>query len=232
MERNLYSLSSLKEYIGKTLTEECLLGRNYFYCEDRKISRFNDFYDLRDLKFNVDEEDYSVKPICENTAYEFEENVWVKRLPIDPEDYEEEAYIVISISLNKKNEIRSINCYVEIMYGLESMMGLTPEVVDEIEALCNNKYLPKDYTFIGKKVTDELKSILYPNNAGCDYSLHVMSAFRFVTTSIFIDVDENECIKEMTYDTNENCSMFVRPTSYEDCYSDLLDALIIMHDNI
>ena len=232
MERKIYSVSELKEFIGKPVTEECLLGRNYFYCEKGQVTRFNDSYVLSDFKFGVDEEDCSMKPVCEDTAGEFNSNVWIKRLPVQPEDSCEEAYIIIKISLNEKNEIRNIKCYIYIMYGIENMLCLTPEVLSELNALCEGKYLPKDFSFIGKKVTENLKSVFHLNNAGCDYSLHVMSAFRYVTTSIFINVDENDCIKEMTYATNGICSMFERPQEFDTAYSDLLDALILMHDNI
>ena len=112
------------------------------------------------------------------------------------------------------------------------MPFLTPEIVDEIKLLCDGINLPDHFSFRGQTVTDSLKSIFHLNNAGCDYSLHCMSGYRYVTTSFLIDVDEQDVITAIRLSTNVNAGMATRPVSADNEYVDVMDGLILMYDKL
>ncbi len=237
MERQFYDKSKLKEFLGQQLSQERFLGRNYFYCTNGEVKGYNNSYTFPDLdggtKSNFGEDITEIRDsIAEELSNEGINEHWIKCIPVNPEDCECEAYIVLCISVDDKYIINNISTFVWMDDYYNEMWEITQEMVDELENLCNGIFLPDDFAFIGVKVTDKLKSIFHLYNAGCDYSLHCMSGYRDVTTSFFIDVDNSDHITKIHVVTNENGQMSVRPVSADNEYVDVMDGMLLMYDRL
>ena len=237
MERKFYDISKLKEFQGKQLSQERLLGRNYFYCLDGEVKVFSNSYTFPDLDSSTisdfgDDITEIRDSIAEDLNNEKINEHWIKCMPVNPEDCECEAYIVLCISVDDNFIVNYVTSFVWMNDYYNGMWEVTEEMIEELENLCNGTFLPDDFTFTGVKVTDELKSIFHLHNSGCDYSLHCMSGYRAVTTSFFIDVDNSDHITKISVVTNENGQMSVRPVSADDEYVDLMDGMLLMYDKL
>ena len=237
MERQFYDISKLNDFIGEQLSQENLLGRNYFYCSDGDVEEYSNSYTFPDFDrgtiSNFGDDIIDIREsIAEELSNEGINNHWVKCMPVNPEDCECEAYIVLCVSVDDDYVINKVSTFIWMDDYYNEMWELTQEMVEELYNLCHGTFLPDDFTFKGVEVTEKLKSIFHLHNAGCDYSLHCMSGYRSVTTSFFIDVDDSDCITQIRVVTNENGQMTVRPVSADNEYVDIMDGMLLMYDKL
>ena len=242
MEKGYYTPEDLSQFEGKKVTREALLGRNCFYLENGKLIDYNSSYRLADFSHLTDKNTGNeIKKIREHIASrlyscccdeEIDNPVWVRRLPVDPEDCECEAYLTICLRLDDDNNIKKIYVFLDADELFNSLYSIPAEVMNELERLCDNKYLPDNYTVVGKELSESLRETIEEYSYDDDLNMTVISAYRYATLNISFTADENNVINDISCETEGVTSMFERPIYYDDCYADLMDVMIFIYDKM
>lgn len=139
MERFAHFEDELAKYIGCHVSEDVLLGRNYFYIEDQKVkkdiclSELSDFdlYDSIDYKSfyesgEVDEEDDEITctKVKAYLASMSTKSAWIKCMAPHPDDVEVgTAYIIIQVILDEDSKIESVHAFTRFMDGMNGGFG-------------------------------------------------------------------------------------------------------------
>lgn len=193
-------------------------------------------------EYIANEVQYSHIDINDDSSY------WMKGIPAEPEDVgNQEVYMVVCVGTKptetglKITNIMILARMVEQMGGgwftipgaatLESrffeMQMVPPELIQEIELLVAGRYIPNDFTFIGKPMPEN-KDMFHPNPA---YSLAKNSGWRNVYWHLSIEVDDDDIIKDFELSTYEReASMFQRPHCMSDDTTEAFDAALLIAD--
>ena len=276
-------LKDLSQFLCTELSEDVLLGRNYFLCEKGKVLKYNkdiqlkDFPDLEDPKLQiyvdgcpVDDEqassitvmDYIASSLYEEGRWYDKElkegepryttRSWYKCIPMNPEFMQGESYVIIQLYLDKESRIYYFRIWMRQvgsccqLFSMPGDMGsmesnyrelsfFPPEVVQEIDRLCRGKFLPKDYSFIGKKVTSKMRKNLQLDCANKnEYFYYKESSFTDISNTIIITVDDKESntITGIETVTNVTERVIMRPVEADTDKLDVLDCLTMMYDYI
>lgn len=205
----------------------------------------------------VDEDEITCAKVKEYIASEIQDSYieinddssyWFKCIPAESEDVgDQEVYMVACVGTKPTEtglEITNIMILarmVEQMGGgwftipgaatMESrffeMQMVPPELIQEIESLIAGRYIPGNFTLIGKPMPEN-KEMFHPNPA---YSLAKNSGWRNVYWHLSIEVDDDDIIKNLELSTYEReTSMFQRPHGMLDDMAEAFDAALVIVD--
>lgn len=195
-----------------------------------------------DEENELDEEDTNITSVdvkrylsCNTPFCKDDDLTWIKCIPAEPEDVNsQEVYIAIAIKVKKENSYYIIQDMMMIarfvINGLYSIRGqaniesewgimpmFPPEAKFEIDQLIKGRFIPNNFSLIGKPVPENSSAFWTARNSG----------WRNVYTSIRISTDDNNNISDVEFDTYEReVSMFQRPYSMPDDYADMFDRIL------
>jgi hypothetical protein len=176
---------------------------------------------------------------------------WVKRFATTEEECCSEAYLLLIIELNDKMEI--INASILVQHVRTPGMGMfilpdcgirgiseymepffaAKRIIAEAEFLKKKLYLPKGYSFIGKRLPQEI--INAGGNGGSDqeYTYALQSAYRLAYMHMSVDTTEEGIIKRFYYTTYQSTGsgwgdLFSRPHSINDMKVEAIDMLLYL----
>ena len=110
------------------------------------------------------------------------------------------------------------------------------KVLDDIRMLIKGRALPKDFSFIGKKLPRELFEQEGGNEEDTEISFAMQSAYRLAYMHMSIDLDGEEgIIDDFEYSTYQSSGspqgdMFSRPVTYDDRTDEAIDMLLHLYD--
>lgn len=247
--------SALSEYLGRTISEEALKGRGYFYAENGNVL-IDDNPKIADISYYMEDDSENddsitcrrVKEYLAESIEDYFVSSWVKGIPANPEDVDnQEVYMVICIEVIKREtgyevaDIHVLARFVEQVGGgwftipgassLESnyfeMELLPPEVFDEINMLLEGRFLPEGFSLEGKPMPKN-KDNFHQNPP---YSMALNSGWRNIYWHLSLDVDDNDIIDSLEISTYEReTSMFQRPHLMDDDPCDSFDCILRVID--
>lgn len=173
---------------------------------------------------------------------------WIKGLPANPADVNgQEVYMVVCIGTKPENGNLKITNIIPLARMIEDpfngwfsipgaatmeshlfeMQFIPPELLKEVICLTTGRYIPREFTFIGKPMPKN-KDVFHPNPA---YSLAYNSGWRNIYWHLSIDVDDNDIIEDIELSTYEReSSIFQRPHGMKDDPVDAFDAALMIVD--
>lgn len=251
MERSAMFPDELNVLIGKNISRDFLIGRGYFHVVDDEIVDM-ELPSLSDFDISESEEDEitcsKVKKYIAEESYVFPSDCWLRCIPAEPEDVEyQEVYVVICIQVKTNDDqltITDITFYSrfieQIGGGFFSIPGVStmesdicqmpifpPEPFKDVQMLVKGRTIPNGFSLIGKPMPSN-KKYFHPNPK---YSIAKNSGWRNVYWHLQIDVTKNDIITKVVLDTYEReDSMFCRPVTMSDDYTDAFDCVLFICD--
>ena len=117
----------------------------------------------------------------------------------------------------------------------EEMDYYPDDVIKELDLLVNHRFLPKEFSFVGKRLP--LAMIDEGGNGGSntEYTYALQSAYRMAYMHMSIDTDESGIIDGFDYFSyqssgNSYGDMFSRPQYYSDRSDEAVDMLLHILD--
>jgi hypothetical protein len=247
------------------ISEEMLIGRNFYHYTDGKCDDEQPFVLETDLSHlessgeedeNDDEYDDEFEDDENESDEEFEEylphDCWVKKISAFEDDEVIYYHIIIevkdgfttNISVVKDEVSRSIG-------GMFFFPGMTmpavhfydeidaddyPEAVDnELEALKKKRYLPNNFSFMGKKLPQRILDKGGNGGDMTDHTYAIQSAYRLAYTHMSIATTEDGIIEDFDYSSyqstgSEYGDMFSRPCFIGDKHEEIIDMLLYILD--
>ena len=245
---------------GLTVTDEMLIGRNFYHYTDGDPDAEQPFKLITDLA-NIEEE-----PVDEEDGDDDEDDdafneylfqyipsdCWVKK--ISGFEGDEEIYYIIAL-LVEDGKIEGVQVIQDdvtrVGGGMFFIPGMAmparhsyyeindysyPEVVcRELKALSAGRYLKNNFSFIGKKLPQAILS--QGGNGGdmTDHTYALQSAFRLAYMHMSITTTEDGTITDFDYSTYQSSGsaygdMFSRPQGLEDRHEEIVDMLLYILD--
>lgn len=204
--------------------------------------------------YSEEEESITCKRVKRYIASEIENYIfddddkWIKGIPANPCDVDnQEVYQVIVICaqpVENGYKITDVYCLARIVEqigggwfsipGAASMEShffemelVPPEPLMEVENLVKGRFIPKDFSLIGKPMPEN-KEEFHPNPP---YSIAKNSGWRNVYYHLSIDVNDEDVIESVELSTYEReTSMFQRPHRMRDNHADAFDCTLLICD--
>ncbi len=237
-----------------SVTVDQLVGRNFYhYTDGNQDKEHPTAYEFPDFSLDEsDDDDDDSDSDEENELNEYlPEECWVKRY-VDLEDpsicyivyldVDEDGSIVDSGCVQENTWYSSINSFFIIPgaeprgeKSYESIYYPPDNVKDDIILLLKDRAIPPKFSFIGKKLPQDM-IISFPNGSiQTQYTYALQSAYRLAYMHMTVDVDEKGIIKELTYSSWKSSGsgygdMFSRPTSYPDREDEAMDMILHLYD--
>lgn len=250
------------KYIGSIVSLEDLIGRNFYLYSNGQKDESQPFeLNLSDLELDTesndedmtdedeDEDDYDDEE--NNLAGYLPEKCWVKRISAAEDGYE--AYHLVAITIDNSGKIDNITVILEEVQRMgngwfmipgmelegsssyEEMDYYPDDVIKELDLLVNHRFLPKEFSFVGKRLP--LAMIDEGGNGGSntEYTYALQSAYRMAYMHMSIDTDESGIIDGFDYSSyqssgNSYGDMFSRPQYYSDRSDEAVDMLLHILD--
>ena len=242
-----------------SLTEDILIGRNFYHYTYGKCSEHQPFTlstDLSDIEEVPDEEDdgaESNEDINKELNKYLPSDCWLKKISAYDED-DEEIYYIIAIAVEGgratnivvvRDKVSRAGCGMLCIpntaipsshYYDEIDFDDYPEIVCcEFDALRVGKYLPNNFTFIGKKLP---QAILDMGGNGGDMTEHtyaIPSAYRLAYMHMSVLTTEEGVIEDFDYSTYQSSGsaysdMFSHPQMLDDRHEEIVDMLLYIVD--
>ena len=225
------------------VTEEMLIGRNFYHYTDGECDEEQPFVlatDLSDIEGDVEEEDEDFDEEDKDedeteTDEELDEylprDCWLKKISAFEDD--EEIYYIIAIEVENgiaknisiiKDEVQRSGGGMFFIPGMvmpaqhyyeEVDKDDYPEVVEkELDALEKGRYLPNGFSFMGKRLP---QAILDRGGNGGDMTDHtyaIQSAYRLAYMHMSVSTTEEGIIEDFSYSTYQSTG-----SSYGDMFS-------------
>ena len=238
--------------IGKVISKEALIGRNYYLYSDGIIKSRQPFsIKLPDLNLDINRREPNIHKEETELVTMITGDYWVKRIRAN--DEAEQNY-VIAIRIDKDKAIQELKVMSEsvmrmgggffVIPGVEmdayrsfDELNTIPEIVmAELDLLIHERYLKKDMSFIGKRL---LKSMIEENSNGgrdTEYTYALKSPYRSAYTHMTVYTDEDGVIKDLSYTSyfstgNSWSDMFSRPRVVKDRKDEAIEALLFIIDH-
>ena len=179
-ERQYGNPDDLKKYIGTQISKEVLLGRNFFYIENQKVTEdlylnkmpdlyieddtnFKQYYQTAKPSDNDFIDEYELTPCAKVKAYLAsiaKQNGWFKCFPADPEkDRIGEAYILLRIRVDKDYRITEIHTFKRVIDTKGCIAGMS----DREPIRSHAEYMPAFPPIILDEIDGLIRGRLYNN---------------------------------------------------------------------
>lgn len=247
------------------VSEEMLVGRNFYHYTDGECDDEQPFVletDLSHLEYSDEEDedddeyDDEFDDEEDDSDEEYKEylphDCWVKKISAFEDDEVIYYHIIIevkdgfttNISVVKDEVSRSIG-------GMFFFPGMTmpavhfydeidaddyPEAVDnELEALKKKRYLPNNFSFMGKKLPQRILDKGGNGGDMTDHTYAIQSAYRLAYTHMSIVTTEDGIIEDFDYSSyqstgSEYGDVFSRPLAIKDKHKEIVDMLLYILD--
>ena len=238
--------------VGNVVTKDTLAGRNYYLYVDGVIkSRQPISLKLQDLELDINRKEPNIHKEDTDLTYLIPGEYWVKRIRANTEA---EQNYVIAIKVDKAFEIKA--CYVmsesvmrmgggffvipgEEMQAYRSFNALEtiPEMVmAELDLLISNRYLTKDFSFIGKKLPNAMIEENSNGGSNTEYTYALQSPYRSAYTHMTVYTDEEGIIEDFSYESYYSTGsswgdMFSRPKIISDRKDEAIETLLFIIDH-
>ena len=241
-------------FVGKKVSVETLIGRNYYLYEDGRIAGEQPkHYEPGDIRLSIWSDDNDNDEEEEESGSDgldayLPEKCWVRRISALEDG--QESYYLIAVTVDENNMITEIHCIHEVvaqqcvggMFFLmpgfsegasvseyEEMDTYPARVFDELGYLISGRALRPDFSIIGKPVPQWMK------DHGEEYSFALQSGYRAAYTHIGIDSDDEE-ITDLDYSSYQSSSssygdMFSRPQMISDRKDEAVDMILYIIDH-
>lgn len=240
-------IDNSEAYIGKKVSIDKLIGRNYYLYVNGKKSDEQPFeIELSDFLF---EEDADNEEGTDNELKNYlPEKCWVKRINSAEDGYE--AYTLLALSIDNKCQITDITTVLEEVERVGSNYFMIPgvelpgissyeeldyipdEVTEELEFLFKGRFLPKKISLIGKKLPNSMiEDVEFSSNR----TIALQSSFRLAYMHMAFDIDKNGIIESFDYTTYQSSGnsfndMFSRPQNLDGRKDEAIDMLLDIID--
>lgn len=238
---------------GFEVTEEILIGRNYYhytYGEKDDEQSFVLNHDILSCLSEYDEDDDEEEVDNELADY-VPDDCWIKRICATDDDGE--AYYIVAVEV-KNNEVVGITTLLDEVYRAGGGLFFIPgkalsgshsyEEVDaddyeaienEIKNLKRGRYLSKDFSFVGKILPNEIIVNDKYNGDDTCYLICLQSAHRLAYMDLFINTDEKGVVENFEYTTYQSTGsgygdLFSRPQALNDKNEEAIDMLLYITD--
>lgn len=258
------SLENNSENDGFDITIEQLIGRNYYHYTDGEKDDEQPYvlsHDLSSMLSEEDEEDEEETDEDESEedddcynelADNLPDDCWVKKLCVTEDDNVE--YYLVALEVDKDKVVGTTILHDEVSRmggGMFFIPGMSmPEshsyeeieiddceaVKSEIKSLKRGRFIPKEYSFVGKKLPAEIIENDKYNGDDTEYMLCLQSAHRLAYMDLFISTDEDGVIEDFSdYTTYQSSGssygdMFSRPHGLDDKNEEAIDMLLYIID--
>ena len=238
--------------VGNVVTKDALVGRNYYLYVDGVIkSRQPISLKLQDLELDINRKEPNIHKEDTDLTYLIPGEYWVKRIRANTEA--EQNYF-IAIKVDKAFEIKA--CYVmsesvmrmgggffvipgeEIQaYRSFNALETIPEMVmAELDLLISNRYLTKDFSFIGKKLPNTMIEENINGGSNTEYTYALQSPYRSAYTHMTVYTDEEGIIEDFSYESYYSTGsswgdMFSRPKIISDRKDEAIETLLFIIDH-
>lgn len=209
-------------------------------CDEEDDDYDDDFEDDEDDDYDEDLDEY------------LPSDCWVKKISAFEDDDEVYYIIAITVEDGKAKDIVVIRDEVSRAGGgMFFIPGMAmpanhyyeevdfddyPEVVDrEFDALKAGKYLPNNFSFIGKKLPQEILDRGGNGGDMTDHTYAIQSAYRLAYMHMSVTTTEEGIIEDFDYSTYQSSGsaygdMFSRPQHLNDRHEEIIDMLLYIID--
>ncbi|OPL07604.1 MAG: hypothetical protein AVO33_04725 [delta proteobacterium ML8_F1] len=224
------ALEDVSDLVGKKVSIESLLGRNFFFYSDHglddtqgKVAAVNDLEldesDDEEDDFDDEEELFYREPLDSGLSNHLPESYWLKRY-VDPVDAR--YYYLLYLSLDENGVIDWADMVVEFKessgFGIINLPGgssaggesydpsdnlnhLSNEIKEDLLKLICGRSMPLDFSFIGKRLPQAMIDERSGERGLMNEKINAQSAFRCAYMILAINVDEQDRITEFEYTT-------------------------------
>lgn len=228
--------------------------------EDQPFTLETDLSDLEDseAESEYDEEDELEYDDEDESEYdeEFDEylprDCWVKKISAFEDDEEIYYYVILEVKDDIATSISVVKDEVtRLGTGMFFIPGMAmpashyydevdvedyPEAVEnELEALAKKRYLPNKFSFIGKKLPQEILDRGGNGGDMTDHTYAIQSAYRLAYMHMSVSTTEDGIIEDFDYSTYQSSGsaygdMFSRPQFLDDRHNEIVDMLLYIID--
>ncbi len=250
-EEDDFSLDDL-EY--EKFSVEQLAGRNsYHYTNGLQDPVQPASYALSELELSEDEEDEDEEGAAPSPIEDLPADCWVKRY-VDDEDpsfcyllylvHDDENCVTEVGCLSEKNQsfggglgllFPGVFLPGEKSYFVEDICEMPDKVLKDAKCLLLSPDFPLDFTFIGKRLPQQMIDEGGNGGDNTDYTFALQSAHRMAYTHMSIDTTEEGIIENLDYSSYQSSGnpygdMFSRPILVGDRADEALDMLLYIFD--
>lgn len=239
-------------FIGKKISKEILVGRNYYLYEDGlKAKEQPEHFMPKDFLLDCssdDADDDPEEPDYNELEVYVPERCWIRR--INAHENGQESYYLIVVSIDDDDTITEVACIHEIVSqqnggffffnpGIfdnstnteyEELDSFPQAVFDELVLLFKGRALQPGFSIIGKPIPKRMKD----RNESSSFALQ--SGYRAAYSHVTIDADDDWCFENLEYSSYQSSNsaygdMFSRPQTISDREDEAVDTLLHIIDN-
>lgn len=242
------------------VTEELLIGRNFYHYTDGECDEEQPFTLETDLsylessdddEYDEDEEDEEEDTYDEEYDEYLPRDCWIKKISA----FEDDEEIYYHIILEVKDGVASVSVVKDEVQrrggGMFFFPGMTmpashyydevdaddyPEAVEnELDALVKKRYLPNKFSFMGKKLPQKILDRGGNGGDMTDHTYAIQSAHRLAYTHMSVTTTEDGIIEDFSYSSYQSTGsgygdMFSRPHGISDKHEEIVDMLLYILD--
>ena len=244
-------------FVGQKVSEEILIGRNYYlYEEGLRAKDQPKHYEPDDIALDCssdDEDDEENEEESEEPEYDeleafVPECCWIRRISALEDG--QESYFLIAVTVDEDYTITGVTCVHETVSqqggglffftpGLfdsastseyEELDFYPPRVFDELAYLVKGRALKPGFSIIGKPIPQWMRD----HNEYNTFALQ--SGYRSAYTHISIESDDDWCFTDLEYSSYQSSNsaygdMFSRPQTLSDREDEAVDMLLYIIDH-
>ena len=218
------------------------------YLEDSEDESENDEED----EFDYDEEDEEESEHDEEFYEYLPRDCWVKKISACEDDEEIYYYVILEVKDGIMTSISVVKDEVtRFGGGMFFIPGMAmpanhyyeeideddyPEAVEnELDAIAKKRYLPNKFSFIGKKLPQEILDRGGNGGDMTDHTYAIQSAYRLAYMHMSVATTEDGIIEDFSYSTYQSSGsaygdMFSRPQLIDDRHKEIVDMLLYIID--